>query len=84
MKELLEAPWSNQPVRPFVRFLAWIFVACDVLALSLVGYFSAKEGIPREHMLFVIGGLALILYALFLFGRVALTGKAPSGWLPWK
>jgi hypothetical protein len=84
MKELLQLPWSNQPVRPFVRWLAWVFVACDGVAISLVGYFSVREGIAAQDVTFVLGTLALMLFFLLLFGRVALTGTAPVGWVPWK
>jgi hypothetical protein len=84
MTEIGQPLWSNQPVRPFVRFLAWVFISADALALCLVSYFSATEGVGREQLTFTFGMVALMLYSLLLVGRVALTGKAPTGWVPWK
>jgi len=84
MRELLRAPWANQTVGPFVRLLAWIFVVCAAVALAAGIYFSALEGVPADVPIEAIGLVlsSVYLFAVFLF--VAVHGRAPSGWLPWK
>ncbi len=82
-KILLKAPWSNQKVNILVQFLAWVYVVCGLFAIGAAIFFSIKEGVPKEHVLFVISGLIGLLYSLLLFGYVAVKGRAPVGWLPW-
>lgn len=81
MKDLLRAPWSNQPVRSGVRFLAWLFVACGVSGIGIFVYFTAVDGLPPLKIGAVfIGGL----YMTVLFLSSAIHGKAPHGWIPWE
>jgi hypothetical protein len=76
-------PWSSQKAGIFIRFLAWVYIVCGVIALSAYIYFSIVEGITKEYLLLFVGMLMLIIYSMLLFGHVAIKGKAPSGWLPW-
>ena len=82
-KNLLKAPWSNQKVGIFIRILAWIYIVCGIFTVSAGIYFSIKEGIPKQHILFIVGMFILVIYSLLLFGYVAIKGRAPTGWLPW-
>lgn len=84
MRELLAAPWANQTVGSAARFLAWVFVLCGLFALSAGVYFTVTEGFPTEMPLQFVGIMASSLYILAIFLFVAIKGKAPSGWLPWK
>lgn len=84
MRELLAAPWANQTVGSVARFLAWVFVLCGLFALSAGVYFTVTEGFPTEMSLQFFGVMASTLYVLAIFLFVAIKGKAPSGWLPWK
>jgi hypothetical protein len=83
-KQLLKAPWSSQKVGLFIRALACIFVILATFAICAFIYFSIVEGVPRNYLIQFILGLLLMVYMLLLFGRVALKGRAPEGWLPWK
>ena len=77
-------PWSEQPVRRWVRVLAWIWVALFVLVLPLAVFFTWQDGgIPREYWLFT--GLFALgeLYFTVLLYHVATKGFAPRTWLPW-
>ena len=84
MRELVRAPWANQTVGPFVRFLAWVYVICGVVVVSAGIYFSVVEDVPARLPTEAIGLVfaSAYIFAIFLF--VALRGRAPSGWLPWK
>ena len=84
MHDLLKAPWANQPVGPFIRVLAWVFVACGFFAYGGLTYFTVKEGVPTSLPLEFLGLLVGTLYMLAIFLFVAIKGKAPSGWVPWK
>jgi len=78
------APWSNQRVGLIVRVLAWVFVLTALFAISSFTYFSIKEGIPDDQTLESFAVAFGTLYITALFARVAISGRAPSGWLPWK
>lgn len=84
MHELLNAPWAKQSVGPFARFLAWVFVICGLFAFSAGAYFTVIEGFPTDMPLEFLGLLVGGFYLLTVFLFVALKGKAPSGWLPWR
>jgi hypothetical protein len=84
MSEFLRAPWAGQAAGPFVRFLALLFVACGVLAMSAGIYSSIIDGFAES---LPIEGFALLLGTLYLmaiFLCVGVRGRAPSGWLPWR
>ena len=83
LKLLFRAPWADQPVRPFVRWLAWVVVGLGTLSVALGVYFSLLEGIPREDIHYVVLAFLGVTYMILLFGRAAYTGRAPRGWLPW-
>jgi hypothetical protein len=84
MREILKAPWANEPVGPFVRFLAWVFVACGLFAFGSAAYFTAKEGLPTSMPLKAYCIILSTVYLLAVFLFVGLRGRAPSGWVPWK
>ena len=84
MRELLAAPWANQTVGSVARFLAWVFVLCGLFALSAGVYFTVIEGFPTGMPIQFLGLMAGSIYILAIFLFVAIKGKAPSGWLPWK
>jgi hypothetical protein len=44
----------------------------SIFALSAVVYFSSKEGVPKELILFVVGSVIEITHLTLLFGRVAI------------
>ncbi|MGY0800162.1 hypothetical protein ACW7G0_14060 [Lysobacter sp. A286] len=81
----VKPPWSGQPVRPWIRFLAWTFVVLTLLAgISAAVFITLEGGVPREQLpvlcLFVAGEL----YFVSLLSYVGVKGVAPSSWLPWK
>jgi ABC-type enterobactin transport system permease subunit len=84
MNQLLKAPWANQSVGSFVRFLAWVFVVCGAFALTAGTYFSLAEDLPVTLPIEAIGLLLGSIYILALFLFVGIHGRAPSGWLPWR
>ena len=83
-KILFKAPWSNQTVSKPIQFLAWFFTSCGLVAVAAIIYYSFKKGILKDNLFIYFGILIGLIYYLFLIGHVALKGKAPSGWLPWK
>ena len=82
---LQKPPWSGQAVRPWVRFLAWVFLFLALLAGIAGAFLVTRDGgfamgrLPAI-LLFLIGEL----YFFLLLLRVGLTGVAPLSWLPWK
>jgi len=78
-------PWSGQPVRRWVRVLAWIFVILALMAgligmvLLLHGTGIAKEQLPMA-LLFLFGEIYFVAVLL----HVIIKGTAPSSWLPWR
>jgi hypothetical protein len=84
LSELFKAPWANQSVGPFMRLLAWIFVSCALCALGIAAYVTVQEGLPHENVIFTGGMLVGCTYLAAVFARVAITGRAPSGWVPWR
>jgi hypothetical protein len=78
-------PWSGQPVRLWVRILAWIFVILALLAgIGAAVFITLEGGVPREDLpslgLFLVGEL----YFVCLLAHVGIKGVAPTSWLPWK
>jgi len=78
----LKAPWSNQRVSPIVRAGAWFFILCGAFALAITTYILLADGVRPGQVWFVVLSYPVIAYFLWLFGCVALRGKAPAGWLP--
>jgi len=81
---LSQAPWADQKVGSFIRLLAWIFIVCGIISLLIIVYFSFVEGVSKEYIATFLLPVIGISYFSLLFGHVAIKGKAPSGWLPWK
>jgi hypothetical protein len=78
------APWSGQRVSLVVRLGAGFLSVCFLLAAIYVAS-TYIEGIkPIDLSLWDIANVVLFVYALALFTRVALTGRAPKGWIPWE
>lgn len=82
-KFLGAAPWANQKVGKPVRFLAWVLTLCGLCAVGSIVFFSIKEGMAKDNVLFYLGMAAGLTYYLLIFSFVAIKGKAPPGWLPW-
>jgi hypothetical protein len=83
-KSLLNAPWSGQKVGVVIRVLAWVFILCSLVSLGAFVYYIFKDGVAKEHLLFIFGAGLAMLYITILFAHVAIYGKAPNGWLPWR
>ncbi len=82
---IAKPPWSGQSVRPWIRFLAWIFVVIALLgAVGAAVFITLEGGVAREELLVL--GLALVgeLYFVSVLSYIGVKGVAPSSWLPWK
>jgi hypothetical membrane protein len=84
MRVILVAPWANQKVGSVSSYLAWLFVLCGIFAFSVGVYFTVTEDLRVEMPLHFFAVMAGSVYILAIFLFVAIKGKAPSGWLPWK
>ena len=74
--------WSNQPVSGLGRFLAWFLLGLFFLALA--GYaFAAILGDPINIEL-SSGSLLGAIYVFPFLWRMAVRGKYPAGWFPWR
>ena len=76
-------PWSNQPVKMWIRVLAWIWVILLVFLTAVLVWMIIPDKIPQEDILNVLGVVAGELYMTLLFAHVAIRGRAPAGWIPW-
>ena len=78
-------PWSGQPVRIWVRALAWFWVALFLVVVPIAAFHTWQDGgVPREYWL---KGLILLLgefYFTILLFHIAAKGLAPKTWMPWK
>jgi hypothetical protein len=78
-------PWSGQSVRPWVRFLAWLFLFLALLAGVSSAILIARDGgIATKYLPAIILFLIGELYFFALLLHVAIKSVAPSSWLPWK
>ena len=78
-------PWSGQSVRPWARFLAWVFVFLALIAGVIGAVFITLEGgIPAAYLPVILLGLIGELYFVAVLFHVGTKGVAPSSWLPWK
>lgn len=84
-RKTMDAPWSGERVRPFIRVLAWVFVLCAIVAFAGLLHALYKEGPPSFDQIggSVFGAVAAF-YLLLVFLKVAITGHAPKGWMPWR
>jgi hypothetical protein len=81
----MDAPWTGERVRPFIRVLAWVFVLCAIVAFAGLLYALYKEGPPSSGRTGgSIFGTVAACYLLLVFLKVAITGRAPKGWMPWR
>jgi len=77
--------WSNQKVSAFARFLAWIILFLGILSIGAYVYHLFKDGAElSKEFLFVTGMMIPLIYFVLLMSHVAVKGRAPEGWLPWK
>ena len=83
-KQLFKAPWSNQKVGLLARLLAFLFLAFGLFTVCTYAYLVIFEGLSISISALDVVTVIAIIYMTLLFGRVALTGKAPKGWLPWR
>jgi len=77
------APWANQSVRPLIRIAAALFTLCGVLACG-IAIDALFEGDFESASAELFWMLPLIAYMTILFANVAMRGRAPASWLPWK
>lgn len=85
----LEAsPWGDtRKVRPVIRLAAGFFTLCIGLGVFLMLRGIMLHGLAAIHVSFsfdVVVMLPLVAYGTILFGNVAIRGRAPSGWVPWR
>ncbi len=73
-------PWAHDTVRPGFRVLAWILFILSMTSFVLVSLMTIHNDGDIEW----VGILLLILFFLLYMGRVAITGRAPAGWVPWR
>lgn len=87
---MVKSLWSGERINPFVRALAWAFIICGILSFSSIIYLKILNEEPlivktnftefvTQCFDFLVG-----LYIFSLFLKVAVTGFAPSSWLPWR
>ena len=78
----MKAPWSNQPVSLVARAGAGFFAVLGVLVLVVASYSLLSRGGTEAPIWFMIYYYVVCTYFTWLFGHVALRGRAPAGWLP--
>jgi hypothetical protein len=78
------APWYGRRVSLVTRVGAGFLAACFLIATIYVSspYVTGSKSLDLSVQ--DIANAALFAYALALFARVALTGHAPKGWMPWQ
>ena len=81
---MVKPPWSGQSVRPWVRFLAWIFLILALLAGVAAAFLIIRDGKITAEQLPVIFFLIGEMYFFALLLHVVIKGVAPTTWLPWK
>lgn len=82
----MKAPWNGEKVNVLIRFLAIAFVICAVIVFVGLLFELLTEGEVNIDIIdfrTVIGMVGAPYYFL-LFLKVAVTGKAPTSWIPWK
>lgn len=78
-------PWSGQPVRRWVRALAWLWIAIFVFIIPLAAFLIWHDGgIPRRYWLAAAAFACGEIYFTLLLLHVATKGHAPTTWIPWK
>jgi hypothetical protein len=82
-KDPWRAPWSGQRVSIVARIGAWFLTLCFLFATIYVTSPYIAGSKPLDLSIQDIANAVLFAYALALFSRVALTGRAPKGWVPW-
>ena len=82
----MKAPWNGEQVNAFIRFLAIVFVICAmVVFVRLIVDVLTDSATHIDIIDFrTVIGMVVMPYYFLLFLKVAVTGKAPTSWLPWK
>ena len=77
-------PLHGQSVGIFFRILAWVFVlfATPLSVWASYPVVLGREPVPDTLTSWISSFVEV--YILIIFWRVALVGKAPSSWLPWR
>ena len=82
-KDPRRAPWPGQRVSVIVRLGAAFLSIAFLFAMVYVAFPYLAGNKTIDLSLQEAANAMLFVYCLALFGRVALTGRAPTGWLPW-
>lgn len=86
----MEAPWKGEKVNFFFRMLAWIFIVCGIFAFGSVLFLWVYDGMNINHAISVnelpstLFSTFASVYIFLLVAKVAVSGKAPSSWIPWQ
>lgn len=83
-KNPLRALWSGQRASLISRIGAGFLSLCFLFAATYVVSPYVEGSRPLDLSILDIVNAVLFTYALALFARVALRGKAPQGWIPWQ
>ena len=83
-KDPLRVPWSGERVSTVVRIGAAFLSLCFLAATIFGALPYVTGGKLLELSIEEAVNAFLFAYALVLFSRVALTGRAPASWLPWR
>ncbi len=81
--QLIKVPWSNEKVGTIIRILASFLFVSGSLYIGAFVYTSFIEGPMPGTLLGAVIWVAVYVYMLILFARVALKGNTPRSWLPW-
>jgi uncharacterized membrane protein YiaA len=74
----------GQPVRPVIRALAWVILVCGVLALVSIGLFEILWCAREKSFFESVFNFGLVAVVTAHSARIAITGRAARGWLPWQ
>jgi hypothetical protein len=78
------SPFKSERVRPVFRILAWLFLAFAVPLFAWASYPVVMGHEPLPTALADWVAIGICIYMLIAFARAAITGRAPTSWLPWK
>jgi len=83
-KDPWRAPWSGQRVGLVARIGAGFLSVCFLFATIYLASPYVGGSKPLDLSIQDIVNAVLLAYGIELFTRVALTGRAPKGWMPWQ
>ena len=78
------APFKGERVRPLFRIFAWLFLALAIPVFAWASYPVVMGYQPLPTALGDWVGIGICVYIVIAFARAAITGRAPTSWLPWK